>query len=512
MLTVSRRAECVTVAALVVCCAAAVGAAFGLAGAQAGLLLGAVLIGAVAAYLLAWPEAGAVLGIFLIYSGVPAIAINDHGIPQVAALGVPLMLAAPLASRLVARQGLIVSTGFRWLLVLLVVQVLAAMFAEHPVQAQEKVVTFLIEGIAVYFLVTNVLRTPDSLRRAMWSAVVAATLLAFVAALQQFTSPDQYFAGFAQLDRAYFVGKSDVIRAQGPVAEPNYFAQILLVALVFALILMWRGRGRLERIGAAAAVVVCVTGFTFTYSRGGAVALFVVLAALAFFRYLRVVHIAGVVIAVALVLLLVPGYSDRIGSLSSVVSSAQSSTASSSDDLSAASRATENKAALLVFRDHPLLGVGQGGFPLQYQDYAARVGGEIHTQSSAELRRSDINAGLAPEREAHNFFLGIAADTGIAGLLGYSAIIGVTLLALLRARRRWVGQRPDLEGLATAMLLAVTGYMVASLFLSLAFERYFWLLMGLADATAGILLRWQPATDVPSDGLSPHSEIRTIGT
>jgi len=482
----------------VICGALFTGATFGLAGAQAGLLLATALIGAVVAYLLAWPEAGMVLGIFLLYSGLPAVLINDQGLPAVVALGIPLMLAVPLASRLAGREGFIMSTGLRWVFVLVVVQIAVALAAEHQQEAQAKLLTFLMEGAVVYLIVVNIVRTPESLRRAIWAVIGAGAFLASVAILQQVSGrTDQPFAGFAQLDGAYFAGTSDVFRAQGPLADANYFAQILLPVTALGLAAIWRGRTRQERLLARVAVAVCVTAIAFTYSRGGALALFGILAGLAFFRYLRAVHMAGIVALLALVLLLVPGYSERLGTLAGVAGSTAVSNASSSDDLSAAARATENRAALLVFRDHPLLGVGQGGFPLLYQQYAQRVGGEIHTRNSSRLRRADIRAGLAPEREAHNFFLSIGADMGIAGLLAYCTIIVVTLHQLLRARRKWLVVRPDLEGLATGMLFAVTGYLMAAVFLSLAFERYFWLLLGLAGAAGHALLQHSADSDEP---------------
>jgi hypothetical protein len=125
------------------------------------------------------------------------------------------------------------------------------------------------------------------------------------------------------------------------------------------------------------------------------------------------------------------------------------------------------------------------------------VGGEIHTRNPSRLRRTDIQAGLPPEREAHNFFLSIGADMGIAGLLGYCIVIVVIVHRLLRARRRWLVVRPDLEGMAVGLLLAVAGYLMAGVFLSIAFERYFWLLLGIAGAGARVLLQ---ASADPGDG------------
>ncbi|MDQ3875790.1 MAG: O-antigen ligase family protein, partial [Actinomycetota bacterium] len=151
-------------------------------------------------------------------------------------------------------------------------------------------------------------------------------------------------------------------------------------------------------------------------------------------------------------------------------------------------RATEMRAALLVFLDHPALGVGPDGFPLFYEEYAQRAGGYVHTRDRA--------TGEVPQRAAHNFLLGIAAELGIAGVVAFVAIILATVRALLRARRCWLNERPDLEALATGMLVALGGYLAAGLFLSLAYERYFWLLMGLA-AAAATALRPEEAVERP---------------
>jgi len=481
---------------LVACGALLIGVAIPMAGARAGLLLAAALVAAFVLYLLAWPEGGVVLGIFLLFSGAPAVLVNDHGLPAVVALAVPLMFAVPLASKLIRREGFVIDIGLRWLLVLLVVQMLVTLDARYADVAQAKLLTFFIEGVVVYFLVVNVVRTPESLRRAVWALIAAGGFLACVAIAQQLSGRfDRWFLGFAQLDSQYLRGTEPVFRSQGPVSDANYFAQILLPVLALSLVAAWRGRTRAERRLAASAAAAFMIAIAFTYSRGGALALLGILMGLAFFRYLRGVHLAGIVALFALLVLLVPGYGDRLGSLAGAVGSTAKKTTASTDDFSTAARATENKAAFLVFREHPVLGVGQGGYELVYQEYARRVGGVIHTRNSQSARRENVSAGLPPRREAHNFFLEIAANMGIAGLLCYCAIIIVTMHQLLRARRRWVAVRPDLEYMATGMLLAVVGYVTAGIFLTLAYERYFWLVMAVAGAAARTLLQHTDGAD-----------------
>jgi putative inorganic carbon (HCO3(-)) transporter len=469
-----------------------VGAVFGAAGSDRSvLLLAAVLFLALVVALMAWPEAAVPLGVFLLYSNTPGVAVNYQGAPSLVALAVPLILAIPFLTYVVDRQPVLVNRAFPWLLLLVVVQAASTALSQHPPESIANLTSFVLEGALVYFLIVNVVRTPDALRQATWAVIGGGAFLATFTVLQNLGGAyDRPFFGFAQLDSGYFLGRSDVFRAQGPLPDANYYAQILLPSLAMGLVMLWRGRSKGERVLAGAAAALCLLGIAFTYSRGAAVALVLVMLVLAVLRYLTLANLARIAVGAALLFLLVPGYGERLGTLSALPG-ATADSGSAGADISTRSRATENRAAWLVFGDHPLLGAGPGSFPLLYQEYAREAGGEIHLQSS---RGSDPSAGEAPEREAHNLFLGMAADLGLAGLFAFGGLVLVTLHQLMRARRRWLGTRPDLEALATGLLVALVGYLAAGVFLSLAFERYLWLLLGLAGATAHVLLAQTPET------------------
>ena len=80
---------------------------------------------------------------------------------------------------------------------------------------------------------------------------------------------------------------------------------------------------------------------------------------------------------------------------------------------------TEGLAALLAWADHPVIGVGPGQFPQYYRQYAEVVGIRV----------------LARDREAHNLYLGMAAELGIIGITVFLVILGLTFRDLIRARR-----------------------------------------------------------------------------
>jgi O-antigen ligase len=135
----------------------------------------------------------------------------------------------------------------------------------------------------------------------------------------------------------------------------------------------------------------------------------------------------------------------------------------------------------MVFADHPIIGVGPGLFKYYYRDYAESIGLQIHITT----------------REAHNLYLDIAAETGLLGLILFLAILLGTLRSLAHTRRRWTQSRPELANLATSFLLAITSYMTTGLFLSMAYERYLWIMLALAGAVGHIANNLKPAELTP---------------
>jgi O-antigen ligase len=312
--------------------------------------------------------------------------------------------------------------------------------------------------------------------------LAAGAFLAAVTVFQYVTKTfDRPFFGFSPLDIAYASGQSTAPRANGPVNDPNYYAQLLLPALAFGLVLALRERRPLLRLLAASMAATVMFAITLTASRGGALALgamIVVMMALGFFRPAQLI---GAVALLATVLALNPSYLQRLTttSLSGIAAPTGSTVAA---DTAERARLTENLAAAQVFADHPLFGVGPGGFPLYYQEYAGRIGIQVHNR-----QRTGANAGEAPQRAAHNIALGLAADLGVVGLGLFLVVMWLAFRGLLRARRRWLSEhRPELADIAGALVVALVGYLAAGAFLSLAFERYLWLLLAMAGAAVAL--------------------------
>jgi O-antigen ligase len=208
-----------------------------------------------------------------------------------------------------------------------------------------------------------------------------------------------------------------------------------------------------------------------TFSRGAAVGLAVVVLTMVALRYIRIRYLVAAVGIGALVLVAVPQYADRLLTLTSVTSLLSDEAVGSAADNSLLSRATENLTAINVFADHPVVGVGPGQFSTYYRDYADEIGLSVRAQ----------------DREAHNLYLSLAAESGILGLGAFLVAVIVTLVGLARARRAALATRPDLAALAAAFLLALIAYLASGVFLHLSYARYYWLMLALGGAAALII-------------------------
>jgi len=322
----------------------------------------------------------------------------------------------------------------------------------------------------VAVLIGLLLGRASSLRVVVWAMVASGGFLAAISVFQFFTgSFDSSFAGFGLSSVENIVGTYDDIRISGPVGDPNFYGQLLIVLLPLALDRMWGETALRLRVmgGVAAAFIAAATVLTF--SRGAALAMAVVLIMMAVVYRPSLRSIAAVAIVGAMAIpFMPPGYIDRLTTITEV------GTVEGSTDASIRGRTAEVTAGWLMFTDRPLTGVGYGLYDEHYQEYVSGLGIEMRSEA----------------RDAHSLYLEVAAETGIFGIVAMGAVIVGAFLALQRGRRCF-----DELGLAAhsriarALTASLVGFLITGLFLHLDFARLFWLLIGLALALPTIAER-----------------------
>lgn len=460
------------------------------------LAIGAVLGGILATAAVVWPNASTLVMFFILYTNFAVVAVKFHRVPFIFGAAVPLLLVFPLVNYLVfRRQKLIFRPLLVLLLLFLVIQMLGTVNAVRIDVAISKLLTFLTEGIGLYFLVTNVVRTSQLLRRVIWILLLAGTLLGGLTFYQQITQTfDDNYAGFAQVSNAGFktgetklLGEVEQPRLAGPIGEQNRYAQIMLMLVPLGLFRIWGEKSGWLRILAAVATAFISLGAALTFSRGAAVGFVLMVIIMIFLGYIKPFQILIIGAGLVLLLLAVPEYTTRLTRMEALTNLAsQDGSGLAKADSSTKSRLTEMGAAGLAFFDHPFIGVGPGNFRYHYRYYAKQIGLRV----------------LQSDRQAHSLFPSIAADTGGLGLITFIAILFVTLRDLARTRKRWLAYRPDFANLATGFLLAIVCYLTTGIFLHYGFVRFFWIIMALADAVNHVVAN---ETQTRYGGMEPRS-------
>lgn len=449
-----------------------------------GFNIGLALAGLLALILLVlmflYPVMTTLVVLFVLYANLPVVAIHSYGVPELISASFFLLLILPLLYYVViARQPFVVNRAVVLMVAYLSMLFLSAVASGNIRASLDRILSFVLEGLVLYVLVINTVRTPSLLRNAMWALILAGVLMGSISLYQELTgSYDNDFGGLAVVKDSGVMdtGRTDMmgkdvkrLRLSGPLGSKNRYAQVMVVLLPIALMRMWDERSKLLRAVAALSCIPIVGGALLTFSRGAGISIILALLAMVFLRIFKLRHLVIVsAIGILFVATVIPDYIYRLSTTTDVAELASGNVEDASG--SVRGRATVNLAALHIFLDHPLFGVGPG----QTSDYMIEYGNEIG------FRR------LETDRRAHNMYLEELADTGIVGFTFFMSILGLTLVELLRVRRAWKDSNPNVGYLLAGLIVAIIAYMSTAIFLHLSYVRYYWVILALAGAATQI--------------------------
>lgn len=420
--------------------------------------------------------------LFLLYSYAGWVAGHALGGPELSQVLLLIVIAALAWQHLTRTKRFSLPGELIAVLILGLAFAASAAFTTDLDASLRQIWDFIGYGLTVVAIVA-LLDRPVWLRRAVWTVAFAGGALAVISILQAATGAyDSDFAGFA-FARPEGAG---VFRVGGPL-DPNFFGQVLVATAVLAVYLALSTRDRAGRGLALAIFMVCIAATGFTGSRGALVA-----TAAAFCLILLLapiprdigLAIAALVVIVGLVFL-PSGLQARVGLPTSSTASPEMATVTRGSEDAIQGRKSENLAALQMFRDHPIFGVGPGNYSRHYLSYSQRIG---------------LDPRLAA-RQAHSLYLGALGETGIVGAGALLAVLWLALRGAWRGRR-WLRGGDAL--LAEGIFVSLVSFLVAGLFLHDAYPRYMWILVGLGFA-AGHLARKAVPSTVPAEPVSAEA-------
>lgn len=446
--------------------------------------------------LISKPDRATTIVLFLIYTNIAVLAYQFYKVPKILAGSVTLLILLPFGVYVFIRRERI---KIDYVLLLMILFLAASLLSYFPAIDKQItlgwIVEFLIEGLLMYFLILNVIRKPEVLRKVVWTLMLAGTLLGGLTLYQDVTKTynNQYW-GLAQRNIMYGfdealakgdtgpVKKAKVQRAQradGHVGDPNRYAQILMVLLPLAYFRFFDEKKLHLKLFAVLCALLILSGILLTYSRGAFLAICLLMFLLTLMRYIRPYQIVLSFLGLLLLIFIAsPGYFTRMETMSGIQGLFSSKKAAESDAV-ILGRTTEMLAAVMVFLDHPIVGVGLG----QYMKFYA-----LDYMDDPDIAFRKIDSG----RRAHSLYLELAAETGILGLGTFMIIVFYILSQLWKARRRWQEYNRTYANYATAFLLSIIGYLSTAVFLSLAYQRFYWVLIALAGSALQILKSEDP--------------------
>ncbi|HYR41496.1 MAG TPA: O-antigen ligase family protein [Terriglobia bacterium] len=290
----------------------------------------------------------------------------------------------------------------------------------------------LAKIVLIYIVIENTVTTPRRLRTVLMTMVIGGMFPAV-------GTISHYAQHILRDGRATWIGVWN---------NPNEDAYGLLILIPIAGALAMKSNWPV-RIGLAAIVGTFLLAIFFTYSRGGFLGLVAVLG-LAGWKQKSPMVRTMMILGLAAMLLFGAMYWQRSQGFNDI-----------SHDATVNERIGTFIAGLRMFQASPLVGIGPGCSMFAYPIYAPEY----------------ARCGCATQLVVHNSFIQVLGETGILGFLPFMMLLGFSLF------HAWKLQRGTLNIYASALEVALWGFIVCSLSGGFSYSWWPYILIALTIAT-----------------------------
>jgi putative inorganic carbon (HCO3(-)) transporter len=451
------------------------------------------------------PEFAAIALLGITWGYISETANKFHGVPSLTKPLVGLLALTLIIQRWSGlRKHFVSDATIWWMLAYLIVICLGLVYARYPERTLELVNDFA-KDLVLFLVLINLVTSAKNFERCVWLLLAVGALLGTLTIIQEAThNYEATFGGLARMKIAQIAeGIRDRPRAGGPTSEPLAFAQQLLVLVPLGLWAMLHSRSSFGRLFGAYATIACLAGIGLSFSRSSYLALALILALFALHirlnpRYMLLMLVIGGV----LLWTEPPEFTARFQTLQNLLPGEEGVSLEEQGVRSEASyemRSIQLGIAADMFVDHPVLGVGGWNFTQLYSEYTNERG-------------SPIAESFGPP---HNYYLEIASEHGVIGLIVIAGILVLTLSRLRMAQRLFkITGNHRLSELAIALQIGLVGYLISAAFLHGLYSRFLWLQVSLAVAFALIGQQTAKRRGVPINQRQPADKsalpVRTV--
>jgi O-antigen ligase len=417
--------------------------------------------------------------IFVAYTNISDVLLRTFGIPSLLQATILLLAVIVWLARDMLRPlGVIVQPVTLLLIAYCALLFISSAWADDLSWADFRI-SEAVKGLVILVIAAALMSSWARLRIGLATLVVTAAFLAAISLLQLALHDTTHdLGGLAQIQTGNLYGDVSEPRAAGPLSDPNFYGQILLIAIpigaFLAASIKKETSQRRTRIFFAAAATVVFGGVLVTYSRGAMLSVGAMLLVVPLVIPVRARVVVPVAVAAALLMAVLPStVVQRFGTVTNVFRE-RGDEREEARDASVDKRKLLFEAGVRMFDDAPLFGVGAGNFGKHYSRYAYEVG-------SSAAQYDDPGDRQYP----HSLYVELLAENGLAGFACFAAAMAAAFVSLVRSRRALLARgAEDAALLAASIAIALAGYLVSSLFLHSAYQRYLWLLLAFVPAIA----------------------------
>uniref|UniRef100_UPI00262DD880 O-antigen ligase family protein n=1 Tax=uncultured Clostridium sp. TaxID=59620 RepID=UPI00262DD880 len=302
--------------------------------------------------------------------------------------------------------------------------------------------------VFIFFVIKYEFNTSKLVKNLLKCYIFTAVILSIFGIIQYFTKIglDKKFV------EKYSSGYS-VVKIAGTMFNPNaYSAFLILIIFPVVMLTIYEKNKKIKSMYGIISILL-FANIIMTYSRNaqlgvclGAVVLCVI------YSYKLIIAFGSI----GILTLFMPSVFDRVKDLTNVSQNA--------------SRVKLWKTAMMMIKEHPILGVGNGNFISRYNEYVSKYKG--------------LSYNAYKRYPAHNSYLKIESELGIVGIVSFLAVL---VTSLFRVKKLFITTD---DKFIKAFYMGAFASMIAFFFMNISDNlffvpmatTYFWLLIATAES------------------------------
>ncbi|MBU3100282.1 MULTISPECIES: O-antigen ligase family protein [Clostridium] len=332
------------------------------------------------------------------------------------------------------------------IMVLLGIMLLSTLYATEKTLALTESARFLTY-VFIFFVIKYEFNTKKLVKNLLKCYIFTAGLLSIFGIIQHFTR-----IGLDKKFVVHYTGYS-VVKIAATMFNPNAYAAFLIL-IIFPVVMLTIYEKNKKNKGMYGIIsILLFVNIIMTYSRNaqvgvciGAVVLCVI------YSYKLIIAFGGI----GIFTLFMPSVLDRVRDLPNTAENE--------------SRIKLWKTAMMMIKDHPILGVGNGNFISRYNEYVSKYKG--------------LSYNAYKRYPAHNSYLKVESELGIVGIASFLAVL---VTSLIRVKKLFTITN---DKFIKAFYMGAFASMIAFFFMNISDNlffvpmatTYFWFLIATAES------------------------------